>query len=137
MNEAPLDQPDVRLLLDLLAMVPPARQLDRSEFWADYARAHPQAWSDERYIVEKLDIWPRMLLERNQWSDVLRLAAYCLTFFDVERHEKLCVMMDRAAGAELAPSEPGAVGRRWLRSVSEVAWRLYLAAEAQNRRGGK
>jgi hypothetical protein len=137
MDGAPLDHPDVRLLLDLLAMAPPARHPGRSEFWADYARAHPRAWSDESYIMEKLDIWPRMLRERNGWSDVLRLAAYCLMFFDVEEHERLCVMMDRVAGAELAPSEPGAVGRRWLRSINEIAWRLYVTAESQRRRGGE
>ncbi|MFI6068237.1 hypothetical protein ACIA47_23625 [Micromonospora sp. NPDC051227] len=72
-----------------------------------------------------------MLRERNGWNDVLRLSAYGLTFFDVEKHEKLCVMMDRVASAELSPSEPGAVGRRWLRSIDEVAWRLYMMAESQ------
>ena len=87
--------------------------------------------------MEKLDVWPRMVRERNRWYDVLRLAAYCLMFFDVEEHEKLRVMMDRVAGAELAPSEPGAVGRRWLRSISEVAWRLYVTAGAQERHVGE
>ncbi|MFG2108831.1 hypothetical protein [Micromonospora chersina] len=134
MDGTPLDHPDVRLLLDLLAMAPPAHHTGRSEFWADYARAHPRAWSDEFYIMEKLDIWPRMLRERNGWNDVLRLSAYCLMFFDVEKHEKLCVMMDRVASAELSPSEPGAVGRRWLRSINEVAWRLYVMAESQGPR---
>ncbi|MEK8109276.1 hypothetical protein NKG94_40430 [Micromonospora sp. M12] len=87
--------------------------------------------------MEKLGIWPRMLRERNGWNDVLRLAAYCLMFFDVEKHEKLCVMMDLVGGAELAASEPGAVGRRWLRSISEVAWRLFVTARVREARGGK
>ncbi|MEU4777439.1 hypothetical protein [Micromonospora sp. NPDC023633] len=134
MDGTPLDHPDVRLLLDLLAMAPSVRHTGRSEFWADYARAHPRAWSDEFYIMEKLDIWPRMLRERNSWNEVLRLSAYCLMFFDVEKHGKLCVMMDRVASAELSPSEPGAVGRRWLRSINEVAWRLYVMAESQRPR---
>lgn len=80
--------------------------------------------------MEKLDAWPRLLRERNGWYEVLRLATYCLMFFDVEEHQELCELMDRVA-PDLTPSEPGAVGRRWLRSVNEVAWRLFVTATSQ------
>lgn len=134
MDVTPLDHPDVRVLLDLLAMAPPTRYPNRSEFWANYASAHPQTWASEEYITEKLSHWPRLLQERNGWDEVLRLSAYCLMFFDVEENKHLCLLMDEVADAELQPSQPGAVGRRWLRSISEASWKLYVIAESRRRR---
>src|SRR5690348_8020530 len=107
-------------------MLPPAKHLQPSDFWTDYAEAHPGDW-DGHYITEKLMHWPAKVREPNaSWYDVLRLSAYCLAFFDVGDHRPAHEILDRISGPYLGSIAPGAVGRRWAASVSEVAWRLYV-----------
>ena len=132
----PLDDSDVQHLLDLLAMTPGFAELgigDPHAMWIRFAHVHP-ASLDLEYFSAKLGDWSKDLRDRGDWEDVLRLAGYCLGFFDVAGHQPACEALDKIGRPEVPPNVPGSIGRLWLTSVVQVSWRLFVKAKAQEGR---
>ena len=128
----PLNDPDVQHLLNLLDMTPQFRFLGlgkTDEIWFKFCAAHP-AVLDVAYVTGHLGDWTRDLRNKDDWNDALRLAGYCLGFFDVAGHQPACEVLDMIGRPSVPPNLPGSIGRLWLTSVVEVSWRLFVKARA-------
>ncbi len=128
------DQPahqvaDVKLLLDLLDLLPTPDLDDQGEFWRafDQTLTHPLR---AEYIVGKLAVWAeRAHTDPSNAYSARRLADYCLLFFDGERQAMWDLLGEHAATG-------GENGRRLAESICETAWRIYVPLQAALRREG-
>jgi hypothetical protein len=128
---------DVARLLDLLALLPPMGVSE--QWWLHYATTMDQPALDATYVCRKLAQYTRAARQvpsARTTLDTIRLAAYCLSFFDVAApalHELLDVV-NQGADTSITAA-PGRIGARWAADVCATAWRIYVTLEAAERTG--
>ncbi|MEV6847640.1 hypothetical protein [Actinoplanes sp. NPDC051411] len=135
MAERPAANPDLRELLDLLALLPPTRQEEALEFqdvegfWLSYADAHPRRFG--QWLPDKLRA--NLAAARRadpSWQTVKDLCGYCLTFFDQLDNYECMKLLDVVGFNAIVPNTEGDIGRRWAQSVCRLAWQLFVTAQA-------
>ncbi|ONH55438.1 hypothetical protein CcI49_28350 [Frankia sp. CcI49] len=128
--ELPADRSDIDLLLDLLDLLPAPYLKTNGDFWTAASNAR---WmdNDPAYIVGKLAWYiHRLSTDEASAGDARDLASYCLMFFDGEQPAMWSVL-DQEVGYS---GVEGAAGRRLADAICAVAWRIYVPAEAEQRR---
>ncbi|EIV90903.1 hypothetical protein [Frankia sp. QA3] len=117
----------MKLLLDLLDLLPTPDLDDQGEFWEAFSRAQEGGLQAD-YIVGKLAVWAARAHEEPANSYYAHeLADYCLMFFDGESQAMWELLGDRVAAG-------GRSGRRFAESVCETAWLIYVPLQAAMRR---
>jgi hypothetical protein len=153
------DDPDVRWLLDLLALLPamtlgamrlPQRRVDPNldateveergaEWWERYAKVHVEPYGripEGTYYRGHLFPWALKIVRGEaDLEDVRRLAEYCLLFFDVADRPECYELLEEVVVNSFTPQPSGSCGRRWAQSVIDVAWRLWVRGAARDRFG--
>lgn len=132
---------DVRLLLDLLAALPPFRgdwveggKWDNAvwpaKFWIDYADSYvkgtpPKEWAG--YMGRKLESHISGVLTDQRAGLAADLAMYCLMFFSQSGNARACELLgSRFTGNFRVPEGDATIGRRWIEQVLPVCWRISL-----------
>lgn len=135
-DENPLYDPDLRHLLDLIALLPPPGRND--PFWrriATHYRSHGETVEGATgYILEKISVHVSLLVAPHDPAavprDICDFAKYLAMFFG-RRDDALWADLG-AALADFSTDEAGALGCQWTDDVIHTAYTLLCRYTTNN-----
>lgn len=115
---------DTDHLCDLLSLLPDPGDEENRDWWGEFAACESARHTGRRtpdpgYIIKKLAGYREV---SSPW-ELRSLATYCLMFFEGASPEMID-LVGRQIGAEYS-------GARFIESVCQTAWRIYVPTEAK------
>jgi hypothetical protein len=125
---APENDADVQLLLDLLRLLPEPSDINPSEWWQEYGKAFGDR---ANYIGEKLIRLVPAVRANPTPGQVATLAMYCLKFFDLEDDKRdAWKLLDQRLGS-VSWEGDYARGRRLADMIADTSLRLYARYQTE------